>query len=117
MMDAVEFFKQRIRMCDSFGDCKDCRIGALKGSRQCFSWCWSNPEEAVQAVEQWTKEHPAKTRQSEFLKHWPDARINTRDGLPMTSPCALDGKLAGICDGIPCKECRKAFWLAEVEDE
>ncbi len=30
---------------------------------------------SVKYVEQWAAEHPIKTRQSEFLKHYPDARI------------------------------------------
>ena len=34
----------------------------------------------------------------------------------MASPCDLDGKLAGKCEGIPCPECREKFWLAEVEE-
>ena len=34
----------------------------------------------------------------------------------MASPCDLDCKLASKCEGIPCPECRKKFWLAEVED-
>lgn len=67
-------------------------------------------------MEQWAAEHPAKTRQSVFLEQWPEARINDADGLPMASPCDLSGKLAGKCEGIHCPECRKKFWLAEVEE-
>ena len=73
-------------------------------------------EGMVKAAEQWAADHPIKTRQSVFLEQWPDARIKKADGLPMTSPCDLDGKLAGKCDGIHCPECRKKFWLAEVEE-
>lgn len=71
---------------------------------------------AVKFVERWAIAHPIKTRQSVFLEQWPDARIKKADGLPMVSPCDLDGKLAGKCGGIHCPECRKKFWLAEVED-
>jgi hypothetical protein len=70
----------------------------------------------VSTVEQWAKEHPAKTRQSEFLKLFPYARVKKANGLPIVSPCDLDVKLAGKCEGIPCQECWKKFWLAEVED-
>ena len=73
-------------------------------------------EGMVEAAEQWAAEHPAKTRQSVFFEQWPDARIHKEDGLPMASPCDLDVKLAGKCEGIPCPECRKKFWLAEVEE-
>lgn len=70
----------------------------------------------VEAAEKWAAEHPIKTRQSEFLKLFPYARVKKANGLPMASPCDLDGKLAGKCGRIPCLECRKKFWLTEVEE-
>lgn len=113
-MDAVEFLKTLGRMCNA--ECIRCEFWKRKsGGESCTSWQKNHPEEAVAIVEKWAKEHPVKTRQSEFLKQWPDARIKKADGLPMASPCDLDGKLAGKCDGIHCPECRKKFWLAEVE--
>lgn len=69
----------------------------------------------VEAAEQWATAHPVKTRQSEFLKLFPYARVKKANGLPIVSPCDLDVKLAGECEGIPCQECWKDFWLAEVE--
>lgn len=115
MMDAVKFVKTLGRMCNA--ECIRCEFWKRKsGGESCTSWQKNHPEEAVAIVEKWAKEHPVKTRQSEFLKQWPDARIKKADGLPMASPCDLDGKLAGKCDGIHCPECRKKFWLAEVED-
>nr|DAR49825.1 MAG TPA: hypothetical protein [Caudoviricetes sp.] len=47
---------------------------------------------------------------------FPYARVKKANGLPIVSPCDLDVKLAGKCEGIPCRECWKKFWLAEVED-
>lgn len=70
---------------------------------------------AVKFVERWAVEHPIKSRQSEFLKLFPYARVKKANGLPIVSPCDLDVKLAGECEGIPCQECWKKFWLAEVE--
>lgn len=114
MMDAVKFVKTLGRMCNA--ECINCEFWKRRGKwESCNSWQKNHPEEAVAIVEQWAAEHPIKTRQSEFLKQWPDARIKKADGLPMASPCDLDGKLAGKCDGIPCPECRRKFWLAEVE--
>lgn len=115
MMDAVEFVKTLGRMCNA--ECIRCEFWKRKSSGEsCTSWQKDNPEEAVAIVEQWAKEHPVKTRQSVFLEQWPDARINEADELPMASPCDLDGKLVGKCKGIICPECRKKFWLAEVEE-
>ncbi len=62
-MDAVEYVKQRERMCDYYIDCDDCPAGYYEG---CSSL--DRISELVPIVEQWSKEHPVKTRQSEFLK-------------------------------------------------
>lgn len=114
-MDAVEYLKTLNRMCHC--ECLKCEFRKVRsGFETCPVWQRTHPEEAIAIVEKWAKEHPIKTRQSEFLKHYPGARINNADGLPMASPCDLDGKLAGKCEGIHCPECRKKFWLAEVEE-
>lgn len=69
---------------------------------------------AVKFVEHWCTEHPAKTRQSEFLKHYPNAKIF----LGCLDACPMDvfGDTEANCNRQPCYECKKAFWLAEVED-
>ena len=73
----------------------------------------------VPIVEQWAKEHLVKTRQSEFLKMWPDAEISD-DGFPSIAPCQLDvrfihGKTQKDCEdrGV-CNKCRRDFWLKEI---
>ena len=115
MMDAVKFLKTLRRMCNA--KCRKCEFGEVyRVNGGCSTWQKNHPEEAVSIAEKWAAEHPAKTRQSVFLEQWPDARIKKADGLPMASPCDLDGKLAGKCEGIPCPECRKKFWLTEVEE-
>ena len=114
-MDAVEYLKTLCRMCHC--ECLKCEFGkARRGFETCTVWQRTHPKEAVEIAEKWAKEHPAKTRQSVFLEQWPDARINEADELPMASPCDIDGKLVGKCKGIICPECRKKFWLAEVEE-
>ena len=109
MMDAVDCMKAVTRMLKS---------GTIDYAIQKYISAQkkNDYEGMVEAAEQWAAEHPAKTRQSVFLEQWPDARIKKADGLPMASPCDLDGKLVGKCDGISCLECRKKFWLAEAED-
>lgn len=71
---------------------------------------------AVKFVEQWAKEHPVKTRQSEFLKLFPGVDVDETDGCPTLNPCNVYQKMRKECAGKLCYECRRAFWLAEVED-
>lgn len=114
-MDAVEYVKQRERMCDYYVNCGDCPAGNYE---RCSSL--NGIPKMVPIVEQWAKEHSVKTRQSEFLKMWPDAEISD-DGLPNVAPCQLclglihsefpeDCESRGVCD-----KCRRDFWLKEVE--
>ena len=59
-MDAVEYLKERARMCRSFNlICSDCPL--FNGG--CGE---SNPDEAVDIVEQWSKEHPVMTNAMKF---------------------------------------------------
>lgn len=118
-MDALEFLKTLRRMCNC-ECCSQCEIGKrLIVVETCTAWRKAHPEEAVAIVEKWAAEHPIKTRQSEFLKLFPDAPIYPDTGLVRVSPCQVDRALCGNCPtGIDCCiECRKKFWLAEVEDE
>lgn len=114
-MDAVEYVKQRERMCDYYVNCGDCPAGKYE---RCASL--NEIPNLVPIVEKWAKEHLVKTRQSEFLKMWPDAEISD-DGLPSIAPCQLDVRLIHgksqedcECRGV-CNKCRRDFWLKEVE--
>lgn len=114
MMDAVEFVKTLGRMCNA--ECIRCEFWKRRsGGESCTSWQKNYPEEAVAIVEQWAKEHPIKTRQSEFLKHYPGAQI-TIDGFLHACPMDVSSDTGINCSAQTCTECRKAFWLAEVED-
>ena len=113
-MDAVEYVKQRRRMCDYYVNCGDCPACD-------YEWCSSlnGIPKMVPIVEQWAKEHPVKTRQSEFLKMWPDAEIGD-DGLPSVAPCQLNIELLQCESQDDCEErgacgkCRRDFWLKEI---
>lgn len=108
MMDAIEFVKQLRRMNEQ-------GVPKKRFIYPCAGQETGSPEEVVAEVEEWAEDHPIKTRQSEFLKLFPYARVKKANGLPIVSPCDLDVKLADKCKGIPCQECRKKFWLTEVE--
>ena len=114
-MDAVEFLKARSRMCNDNVCEGDCPLFYC-----CNDRIDDNMVELVSIVEQWAKAHPIKTRQSEFLKQWPDAEISD-DGLPSIAPCQLDvrfvqGESPKDCEdrGV-CGKCRRDFWLKEIK--
>lgn len=114
-MDAVKFVKTLGRMCNA--ECIKCEFWKRRGKwESCNSWQKNHPEEAVAIVEKWAAEHPVKTRQSVFLKHYPDARILVH-GCLNTCPMDVFSDTGINCNAQPCFECKKAFWLAEVEDE
>lgn len=119
-MDAVDFIKTRARMCsahDNCGACSLCDFCAQDYSEQVTDQV---AKQAIANVEQWAKEHPVKTRQSEFLKQWPDAEIGD-DGYPSVAPCQLYKDMEekdenGVCcKNCGCAECRHDFWLKEIE--
>lgn len=109
-MDAVEFIKQARRM----GKAKDEVI---------YFKLEETETEIVKRIEQWAKEHPVKTRQSEFLKMFPHPRLD-RNGCLMICPMDAVGK-EYMRDDIPgcinseldicCEDCCRDFWLKEIE--
>lgn len=130
-MDAVEYFKAYERMCDSFDSknnitgkpCVGCPLDDI--GRGChMNDLTNNAEECVAAVEKWAKEHPVKTRQSEFLKMFPNARIES-DGMPSICPIIVDKRCHNkdddalfclVSDEEECRKCRRDFWLAEISE-
>lgn len=121
-MDAVEFFEERDRMCKSFGgDCTGCNIYKVTMSNlSCNAFIFTCPREMVAIVERWAKEHPRKTRQSEFLKMFPNAQIFKE--ILTINPCAIDSSRFGTeeChayddNNAGCFACRKNYWTEEVE--
>ena len=114
-MDAVEFLKARSRMCNDNVCEGDCPLFYC-----CNDRIDDNMVELVSIVEKWAKAHLIKTRQSEFLKMWPNAEIGD-DGLPSIAPCQLYKDMEekdenGVCcKNCGCGICRRDFWLKEIE--
>lgn len=117
-MDALEFLKERKRMCNSYKGCGGC---PLERGNCGLNTSTSNEkcERIITAVEQWSKEHPRKTRQSMFLEQYPEARIGD-DGVLQIYPCSISAShrnARGNCItmGRKCPDCRREFWMQEVE--
>jgi hypothetical protein len=123
-MDAVEFLKEKSRMCNTFNLCdgggykETCEL--YKEGLTCADYTNDYPEKAVEIVERWAKEHPKKTRQSKFLKVFPRVSM-TADGIIAFCPDSMDSefecprKTRDNIDPI-CGECRRKYWLEEVEE-
>ena len=120
-MDAVEFFKTVNRLCKNQG-CKECPV--YENDKFCMVGFDDDSiksiEETVSKVEQWAKDHPikTKTRQSEILKLFPNAKID--DGVFASCPSNFlpEVERSAYCKKYEeCRECRKDFWLTEVTDD
>ena len=105
-MDAVEFLDKVDRLSKRGSPEEKMRYNDYRTAR--------DNTQAVKFVERWDAEHPIKTRQSVFLKHYPNAKIF----LGCLNACPMDvfGDTEFNCNHQPCYECKKAFWLAEVEE-
>lgn len=95
-------------MCEKT-DCKDCLL-----DQKCRPSANVEPEEVVELVVEWAKEHPIKTRQSEFLKMFPDAKIEG-DVIDII-PCNIEKEMRKCCGDRNCDECKRTYWLTEVTD-
>lgn len=116
-MDALEFLKERKRMCTLYKDCDGCPLEGVS----CFlSYDTDNEdyEGIIATVEQWSKANPRKTRQSVFLEQYPCAKID-RQGVLYACPADVYGNNACPKNKedapIICYDCRREFWMQEVE--
>lgn len=112
-MDAVEFFKTVNRLCKNQG-CEECPV---YNNDMCCMVGFDDDsiksiEETVSKVKQWAKEHPIKTRQSEFLKMFPNANIPC-DVIDII-PCNIEKEMRKCCGDRNCDECKRTYWLTEV---
>ena len=111
-MDALEFIKERNRMCRSFGgSCSGCPADK---NICCSAFAWQ--EELVAIVEKWSKENPRKTRQSIFLEQYPNAKCV--DGILVFCPGWFDTCFSCLIDdnnNVDCATCRHEFWMQEVQ--
>lgn len=112
-MDAVDFLKQFNRMCKTYiyDGCTECPAYKYR----CGDQFDGQEEDGVSIVEQWAKEHPIKTRQSELKKLFPD--LTLEDGWFCMCPKYVGQKecIDGPFEKSTCDKCRRDFWLKEIE--
>lgn len=117
-MDAVKFVKEYLRMCTKVDECEDCpvcktdfcTVPAKERSQK-------SAEKIVELVGEWSAAHPPKTRQSVFLEQYPNAKVDVNNGALIVYPCAIEQGMenAIYCNSISCSDCRREFWMQEVE--
>lgn len=124
-MDAVKYLKERNRMCEAAeGGCKFCYL-VKKTDKTCWTLEEEDIDEAIKAVEDWSKEHTVKTRQTEFLKVIPNATVNEETGILNIMPCIVDKSVVipnteyvrckrYESDGC-CGNCMRDYWSEEVK--
>ena len=99
-MDAVKFIEERNRMCGTMSE------------------MWGvDAAQIVKNTEEWSAAHPRKTRQSVFLEQYPNARP-ADDGVLTFCPKRFDFHISCLaeCHSLKkCSDCRREFWMQEVE--
>ena len=121
-MDAVKFIEERNRMCKSFGGrCKECPGFDVFEEAPCIFDRESTLDATAQIaiVEEWSAAHPRKTRQSVFLEHYPEATLDEY-GVLWICPSVISAVHRDSDGGCKnpynmCDNCRREFWMQEVE--
>mgnify|MGYP007127097853 CR=1 FL=1 len=112
MMDAVKFLDKVDRLSKRGSTEEKMRYNDYRTAR--------DNTRAVKFVERWAAEHPVKTRQSVFLEQYPEAQIDNNDvlGICPAEISPSHRRDGGGCLYIrkKCPDCRREFWLAEVEE-
>lgn len=113
-MDALKFLEEFDRMCVYYKD-KICRGCPREGSPNCIIAAMGKEDRAklIRDVEQWSKEHPQRTRLQDFKEKYPNAPKGT-DGLPRDCCTNL-----GYCKSCPNAEgdCDACWNMPVGEDE
>ena len=118
-MDIAEFFKTVNRLCKNrtCGECPIWKNGTCMADFGDDSV--KSIEETILKVEQWAKDNPIKTRktrQSEFLKLFPNAKLDI-NGVVAIRPCDIDSKCCTDDDYLrKCGACEGDYWNEEVTD-
>lgn len=126
-MDVLEYEKARIRMCRTMilekGGCEACPLyNGLKRKCGFAASIIQNSDidtikNNVDCVIKWAKDHPVKTRKSEFQKMFPNANMYSIT----TTFCTAHFDKKKACEvSVPseemCEKCRYKYWNEEVDE-
>ena len=112
-MDAMKFIEERKRLCTMHDNCQECE--ARRDDDSCVFSATGDVTSAdqIEFLEKWSAEHPRKTRQSVLLEQYPEA-IRDREDILSVCPQYLDRNIK-CGSGADCDDCRREFWMQEVE--
>ena len=120
-MDAKEFFKEAVRLCDS-DDVMNMDKDMKENLWTLLDICANEGrfkngyDELIDYVEKWSKDNPLKTRQEVLVKRFPYQRLDA-DGLSPICPRDFDTRIKrDRCDD-DCHECRKKYWTSPADEE
>lgn len=114
------------RMCEAYSGttlgrtCTDCPLFHYDCDvTTCGDYDRTNIDVINEIILKWVDENPVKTRQSEFLKMFPNALI-TDDGYLSLCPNDIDRdyidkKGESHCRSTWCSTCMRKFWLSEIK--
>ena len=104
------------RMCKNVKNCEDCPLGVNSNGTEisCGYLVREIPDKANEIILKWCEEHPIKTRQSKFLKMFPNAALV--DEAVNICPREIDNQYSADCTKLSCYDCKKFYWLAEVDE-
>ena len=115
-MDALKFLREVQRMhnyyTSIYHDCLKCPMADMPCRIPVTDWGGSVLNTCVERVEQWSKEHPQRTRLKDFMEKYPNAQI-CESGLP--SACCMSLGYCKSCDDPEndCDDC----WNMPVEED
>ena len=113
-MDALEFCKVVQEICATRRTCVGCEFSKL------HSLCRINGKNVdhsvmIEIAEKWRKERPKRTRKDALLELFPT--VEEYAGAPVLCTKEMDEDWDGCSiGGQTCEECRRTFWLAEVDE-
>ena len=117
-MDAIEFIKERNRMCDYYKDNRCWNDNEQCPALYCKCHDFRNAADdgfkIVDIVDQWSKKHPQKTMLQDLLGKFPNTILEETTKVPIFCPIHLgyEKSTSNVCGKYTCFEC----WNRPLED-
>lgn len=112
-----------VRFCNAHHKCHECPMQGMSLCRDALRNT-SDIDKSNKIILDWCDQNPAKTRQSEFRRHYPNANfLPTDDGVVLAiCPKEIEADYISkqyphstFCRTSECLKCKQEYWFAEVE--